>query len=160
MNTMRKRNIEMEYDFPKDLEVVSNVKNNRFDLVKAAKIILYKIFNFNKVNLTIAYNTKLLDQLSTKDIDLQAILINPIEDVFVLYMRENASIPDTVILAHEMWHLKQYKEKKLRMPNLQEVYWNNVKYDNSIAYEKRPWEKEALKEQYKLERKMKSFYFV
>ena len=46
------------------------------------------------------------------------------------------------------------------MPNLQEVYWNNVKYDNSIAYEKRPWEKEALKEQYKLERKMKSFYFV
>ena len=135
---MRTKNIEMEYDFPKSLEVTSNVKSKKYDLAKAAKIILYKIFNYSNIKLTISYNTKLLRQLSSKGIDFQALLLNPVEGTFVLFLREDSDTSDTLLLAHEMIHLKQHIENKLYMPNVQEVYWMGEKFDNSTPYEERP----------------------
>lgn len=97
-------------------------------------------------------NDRILDMFGSKDLHLEAILQpTPIKDTFNLILRNRESSDVELILCHEMIHLNQYLNGDLKLDwDKKEFYWKGVKYENTIPYDNRPWEKEAFKQQYSL----------
>jgi hypothetical protein len=59
------------------------------------------------------------------------------------------------IIAHELLHIKQYELKKLISDQSGFIVWNNKKYRlENTPYKMRPWEAEALRDEYRLKQKI------
>jgi len=106
-----------------------------------------------EVNLNIYPGDKLLDRFSQDGYEYRALLYKPaLPWQYNLVLRSDmgeAEIPG--ILAHEMVHLNQYITGRLNMNmTTGAAVWKGEIYAAAYPYEKRPWEKEAFKEQKRL----------
>lgn len=109
-----------------------------------------------EAELTICYNDILLDKLSTKDLEYEALLQNTLPNKYVLYVKENVSGLQ-FILCHEMIHLYQYDRGDLKMSSdFKTITWKGKEYTNDLDYSKREWEKEAFSLDNKLWKKFKN----
>lgn len=92
------------------------------------------------------------------DLDYQAILVND-NDFYVLYVGDYTRGYYIPIIAHELIHLKQYKEKKLSLKN-NIFYWYDKEYPTTgILYTDRPWEAEAFTGQLDLSTKIRKVLY-
>ena len=106
--------------------------------------------------LMVVYNDDLLNRLSTGDIEYEALLYNPAQDRYVLYVKESISGLQYV-LCHEMIHLQQYDRGDLQMSSdFRTVIWKGETFNNSSEYLEREWEEEAFGQQNKLWKKFKN----
>ena len=99
------------------------------------------------ITVTIGRNDRLLDRLAPPDIELEALTTETyIPDTYNMFFRGGK--PSLRALAHEMIHLDQLVRGDLKMDlKTGKAWWNGEEYDNSVAYNDRPWEKEAFNKQ-------------
>lgn len=134
-----KEKTSTDLQFPDTLTIATNVKLRKYDIQKFVKYIIYNLLDYSTVHLTIAYNNKQLERLSTKDVDLQALLTKlPMDHTYTLYLRTSPTISPETILVHEMIHLDQYERGDLKELGNGKFIWKGVKYDASTPYDKRP----------------------
>lgn len=99
----------------------------------------------NLDTLTVIYNDKLLDKLSSSDIELLGLTSKTgVPHCYTIYLREGTSIP--TIICHELIHVDQMERGDLDYDLAKnEYYWQGILWDNPyVAYDKRPWEQEAF----------------
>lgn len=127
----------------------------KFDVEELLEFLASELNIKDNVELMIVYNNALLEKLSTKDIEYEALLQNTFPDKYVLYVKENVSGLQYV-LCHELVHLSQYDRGDLKMSSdFKTVTWKGIEYSNTYPYETREWEEEAFKMQNKLWKKFK-----
>lgn len=154
-----KEKTSTDFQFPDTLKVTTNVKLRRYDIQKFVKYIIYNLLGYSTVHLTIAYNNKQLERLSTKDVDLQALLTKlPMDHTYTLYLHTFPTTSVETILVHEMIHLDQYERGDLKELGNGKFIWKGVEYDASMPYDKRPWEKEAFAKQTKILKQVKQIF--
>lgn len=130
---------------------------SKYNMVTICKLILTQIFNIKDVSLFVATNDKMVDKFSTSDVKLQAILYGKANN-YVLYLRSNLSSELLLVICHEMIHLKQYIEGRLKLED-KIFIWENKSYRPNVPYLERPWEKEANAQMYKIMQKVKKLYY-
>jgi hypothetical protein len=92
----------------------------------------------------------------TPDFELKAMLIgHPQWKKYTLLLRSNVGAANVLtIVCHEMCHLAQMNKGDLVIVN-KNFKWKGQNYPGSTPYFDRPWEKEAIKEQYEIERQLR-----
>lgn len=102
------------------------------------------------VYLTVVRNDAFLDHLSPPDIELNALLAPvAVQECYNLYIKGGR--PSSEVIFHEMVHLKQMVSGRLALsPKHDYAIWEGKRYDNSVRYFDRPWEKEAFIKQNEL----------
>lgn len=105
----------------------------------------------------ITKNDKLLNKFNTNDFQLSALLYKAATpDVYNLIIREYQNEPISLVLCHEMIHLKQFVDGRLELDmNTKTFIWEGKRYSGSISYGTRPWEIEAFEKQWSLLRSYK-----
>lgn len=127
----------------------------KFDVEELLEFLASELNIKDNVELMVVYNNTLLEKLSTKDIEYEALLQNTFPDKYVLYVKEKVSGLQYV-LCHELVHLSQYDRGDLKMSSdFKTVTWKGIEYSNTYPYETREWEEEAFKMQNKLWKKFK-----
>ena len=160
MNLFKKKTSK-KWEFGENPVVNWVAKNkSKYDMVTICKLILTQILHIDDVELTVANNDNQIKIFDTSDFELLALLIKqPTSHRYTLLIRSNVSGSELLsIVCHEMWHLEQYYKGDLAL-NGKIFTWKGKKYDSSIPYFDRPWEKEAIKEQYAIEKKVKKLYY-
>ena len=138
------------------MKINNHVKSSKkFEVEDLLNFLAQDLNISEKTELTITYNEKLLDRLSS-DVEYSALLHNTLPNKYVLYVREgNVS---QFVLCHEMVHLKQYEDGRLSMSSdFKTITWEGEKMDNSIPYNLREWEKEAFSQENRLWKKYKKW---
>ena len=160
-NSMFKKKLEKKWEFNPNtiVNVNTNIKTD-YSIEVVCKLILNKILNITDVNLLIVDNDKLVKRFDTTDIEIQAFLQGyPILKKYVLYLRDGISKGMLFhIICHEMIHLKQYYDGKLRLDGTT-FTWYGLKYNSKTPYWNRPWEIEARDKQYDIADKVKRLYY-
>ena len=132
----------------------------KYDMVTICKLILTQILNIDDVELNIVNNDSQIKIFDTPDFKLEAMLIGyPNSKQYTLFLRSDILSSNVLsIVCHEMWHLEQMYKGQLQIikPNFK---WKGKIYEGSTPYFERPWEKEAIKEQVEIERKVKKLYY-
>lgn len=127
----------------------------KFDVEELLTFLAEELNIDKDVELLVVYNNDLLNKLSTGNIEYEALLYNPTEDCYVLYIKEDISGLQYV-LCHEMVHLQQYNRGDLQMSSdFRTVIWKGETFNNSSEYLEREWEEEAFNLQNKLWKKFK-----
>lgn len=135
-------------------KITSYIQNSKINFVEIAEFIL-EYLHIGNITLNIFENADLLKKLSNENIDLVAFLERPFYNNYILWVKPNTLTGP--ILCHELWHLKQYFESRLKVvSNYKKVYWEGNKYTYETPYNERPWEQEALAMQRKLWKMYKS----
>lgn len=149
-----------EFLWPKTLDIKNmSTTKSKYDLEVVAKIIVSYIFNYQTIKLAIINNEKLLDECSSEDCKLQALLAKS-NDVYQLVIRKNPIEDPLSIICHEMIHLNQIERKDLILTtDMKTVTWKNNVYDYTYPYRKRPWEIEAINNTPKIQRRVLSLYY-
>ncbi|NJO01297.1 MAG: hypothetical protein HC880_06035 [Bacteroidia bacterium] len=83
------------------------------------------------------------------------------QDAFQIFIdRDLSSRQRSIVLAHEMVHLRQYVSGDLAQPDPNTFCWKGKPYPQvqSIAYHYREWEQEAFQEQYILYKRYRQSY--
>lgn len=75
---------------------------------------------------------------------------------FILYISDLNKNEAVTVISHELIHLKQYHDGRLKiLPGI--CLWNGAMFDvNMVSYENRPWEIEAFSEQNDLRDKIEN----
>lgn len=128
-----------------------------FDVEELIKFLVKELKITKDFDLSVHYNEKLLNKLSTDDIEFAALLQQSTPTFYVLFVRKfKAGLAQ--IICHEMVHLKQYVNGDLKMSSdFKTVTWKGKTYDNSSEYFNREWEVEARALENKLWRKFKKY---
>lgn len=158
----KKQKQEKEWTFNDKLVVKWSVPfKTKYNMEKLCKIILSEILKIDDVELTVAIGDSQIRMFDTPDFELQAMLTGqPQWKKYTLLLRSNIGTANVLsIVCHEMWHLAQMYKGDLAIIN-KNFKWRGQNYPGSTPYFDRPWEKEAIKEQYEIERKVKQLYFV
>lgn len=132
----------------------------KYDMVTICKLILTQILGIKDVELTVVTNDSQIKIFDTPDFELQAMMLGnrPLKK-YTLLLRSNIGAANVLsIVCHEMWHLSQMYKGQLQIIG-KDFKWNNKMYSGSTPYFNRPWEKEALKEQIEIEKKVKKLYY-
>jgi hypothetical protein len=79
---------------------------------------------------------------------------------YLIFIRDMCRLDGLNTMSHELIHLKQYYEKRLKILNQDEVFYNGMKHNiKDFNYFNRPWEKEAYDGQDRLKKNiMKKLY--
>jgi hypothetical protein len=85
-----------------------------FDVEELVKFIVKELNIPEDFELTICYNERLLDKLSTDDIEFSALLNQHTPKLYMLNVRKIKGGLSSII-CHEMVHLKQYMSGDLKM---------------------------------------------
>lgn len=129
----------------------------KFDVEELVKFLVKELNITKDFDLSIHYNEKLLNKLSTDDIEFAALLQQSTPTLYVLFVRKS-KVGLAQIICHEMVHLKQYVSGDLKMSSdFRTVTWKGKTYDNSSEYFNREWEVEARALENKLWRKFKKY---
>lgn len=139
------------------LTITNLTRYSNFDKIKQLLQWLAKRLGISTGEVVLVSSSKMLKKFSTDDIELKALLApTAFINVYNLYLSDVQSSDLNIILCHEMVHLLQYTSKQLNLDlEKKEFTWKGVKYDNSIPYDKRPWEIEAFSMQNKLYKEYK-----
>lgn len=132
----------------------------RYDMTTICKLILTQILNIQDIELTVATNDSQVKMFDTPDFELHAMLIgHPGLKKYSLILRSTISAADLLsIVCHEMVHLDQYNRGDLELKG-KTFKWKGKEYTGEIPYFQRPWEIEATKKQYEIEKKVKKLYY-
>lgn len=132
----------------------------KYDMVTICKLILTEILGIKDIELTVVTNDVQIKIFDTPDFELQAMLTgNPQWKKYTLFLRSNIGAANVLsIVCHEMWHLAQMNKGDLAIIN-KNFKWRGQIYPGSTPYFDRPWEKEAIKEQYEIEKRVKKLYY-
>lgn len=131
----------------------------KYDMTTICKLILTQILKIENVSLLVVTDDKMVKRFDTSDIEMQAVLQGyPQLKKYILYLRKNMSEDLLTTICHEMVHLKQYYDGKLRLDGTT-FYWNGEYYSKPIPYMDRPWEKEAFAKMYDIEKEVKKLYY-
>lgn len=146
-----------EINFPKTF-IVKNYINLKINIERIIKIICTQIFNYTNNTIIVTLNPKLLDNVSTKDYNIDALLYKSnLPNTYNLILRSTENIIN--IICHEMIHFNQYETGKLIVEK-DKFIWLDKEYKSDLEYMKRPWEIEAFSNQYKIYKKMKKIYYL
>ena len=139
------------------MEIKNYIKSpKKFNVEELLNFLAAYLDITDDVQLTITYNNKLLNRLSTDKLEFMAILCNPIPKHYILYIREGYASQYT--LCHEMVHLHQYERGDLKISSdYKTVTWKGETFDITISYEDREWEKEAFSKQGLLWKQFKKY---
>lgn len=140
------------------MKIINAIKSpKKFNVEELIEYLASVLKISSEAELTIAYNDRLLEQLSKGDVEYLALLQNPFKNQYVLFVRSDISGLQTII-CHEMVHLQQYDAGKLKMSqDCKTVWWNGEKFDATSEYSSREWEDEAFSLQNKLWRNFKKY---
>ena len=131
--------------------------SKNFDVEELIKFLIKELNITKDFNLSIYYNEKLLNELSTDNVEFAALLQQSTPELYVLFVRKS-KVGLAQIICHEMVHLKQYVSGDLKMnSDFRTVTWKGKTYDNSSEYFSREWEIEARALENKLWRKFKKY---
>ena len=153
-----KKKIPRKWEFGPKPEVNWYAKiKSKYDLQLVCKIILTEILGITDVVLNVFTNDAMLKRFDTDDFKIQAVLSRAGKtNMYALHLKSDVS--DIIdIICHEMVHLSQYNRGDLSLSGTT-FYWKGKEYKN-ISYWDRPWEKEAKREQYKIEKQLKKLYY-
>jgi len=81
---------------------------------------------------------------------VRGFIIENNENSYNIYLNNDISNNDIILtIAHEMIHLKQYKDNRLEISNFNNgIFFDSIFYfTDFLKYDKRPWEIEAFNEQ-------------
>lgn len=137
------------------LKITNITKFSNFNNIEQLLQWLANRLEITSGEVVLVSNSKMLKKFSTPDLELQAFLVpTTFVDTYNLYL-DNVR-PTDLVLCHEMVHLSQYIRKDLKLDlEKKEFTWKGNKYDNSIPYDLRPWEREAFSLQNKLYKEYK-----
>lgn len=137
------------------------LKNNCSNIFKydINKLVSYveKALGINKnVTVAVVNNDILLNKMSGKDMRIDAFVYKtPLENTFLISLKKDVGYSDSVI-CHELVHLKQILDGRLVIDMDKKLFtWMGKTYLNSIPYELRPWESEAMVTASRIMRKFK-----
>ena len=132
----------------------------KYDMVTICKIILTEILGIKDIELTVVTNDTQIKIFDTPDFELKAMLMGQRQlKNYTLLLRSDIGAANVLsIVCHEMWHLKQMYDGQLEIIG-KNFKWKGKDYPGSMPYFDRPWEKEAVKEQKEIEKKVKELYF-
>lgn len=150
-----------EWTFDSKPVVNWNVRTKaKYDMVTICKLILTEILGIKDIELTVVTNDNQVSKFDTKDFELRAMLLGtPSIKKYTLLLRSNIGAAEVLsIVCHEMVHLNQMHNGWLSLVGY-DFIWKNKFYPGSTPYFDRPWEKEAVKEQTDIEKKVKKLYF-
>lgn len=109
----------------------------------------------DNVTVVVQNNDIILDKIGGPEWRADGLLYktNLPSTTYSLIIRRRPEMSIQLILCHEMVHLSQYMRGDLTFDIKKNSFtWKGNKYDSSIPYKERPWEKEAFDGQSKLER--------
>lgn len=132
----------------------------KYDMTTICKLILVEILGIKDVELTVVNNDSQIKIFDTSDFELRAMMLgNQALKKYTLILRSNVGAAEVLsIVCHEMWHLCQMYKGQLQIVG-KDFKWKGKSYSGSMPYFDRPWEKEALKEQTEIEKKVKKLYY-
>lgn len=139
------------------LSITNYTRFNKFEEIEQLLQWLANKLEISTGEVVLISSSKMLKKFSTEDMAIKAFLAPTVfKDKYNLYLSDTKDCDLDIILCHEMVHLKQYLEKELVIDlEKKEFTWKGNKYDNSIPYESRPWEREAFSLQNKLYKEYK-----
>lgn len=145
---------------PKPIVNWNTTIKTKYDMVTVCKIILTEILGIKDIELTVVTNDTQIKIFDTPDFELKAMLIGQRQlKNYTLLLRSDIGAANVLsIVCHEMWHLKQMYAGQLEIIG-KNFKWKGKDYPGSMPYFDRPWEKEAVKEQKEIEKKVKELYF-
>lgn len=161
LKTMFTKKQPKKWTFNNKLIVNWNAKLKcKYDMITVCKIILSEILNIDDIELTVTVNDTQIKLYDTPDFNLEAMLLGyPNLKKYTLLLRSDIGAANILpIVCHEMWHLSQMNRGYLEIIN-KNFKWKGQLYPGLTPYFDRPWEKEALKEQREIEKKVKKLYF-
>ena len=131
---------------------IKNLIKSDFDIEGFIKFAYSKLGFADDITLRIYHDDYLLDRLAPPDCQLQALLHQtPLPHNYNLIVRNNTETPLHIVISHEMIHLRQYEQGRLRMNVKTGVCnYDGRDYTASTRYAQRPWENEAFDRQYGL----------
>lgn len=137
------------------MKIINTIESpKKFNIEELLNFLAEKLNISEDVELTVAYNDRLLNMLS-KDIEYSALLQKILPKKYILFISSDADGLQ-YILCHEMIHLSQYERGDLEIsPDFKQVTWKGNKYSNSVEYKDREWEEEAFSLQNKLWKEFK-----
>lgn len=139
------------YEFSKENFVTNRARGNYLDTIVHAGIDVLGIKN---------HTILLQNQASNKDLgdgyETQAYIIT-VGNQSAIFIDKNISRSIAIeTLSHELIHLKQYIDGRLKLLETTYVEWEGEKINVlDLPYDKRPWEIEAFDKQRELENKIK-----
>ena len=124
--------------------------NSKYDISNIIKIIDMCVDYLNIEN-TDGVEIFISPMKRTFEDDYFAFIHQANNTMFVVYIKEKILKQNKVskfnvnMLLHEMVHLRQYIDGDLSVPGINSTIaiWKGKQYDNSFAYNQRPWEMEA-----------------
>lgn len=147
------------FTFPDTFKVTNYIKSSNVDIDTLIKVVGNKILKYDTAHIIVNYDDKVLNRFSQGDFKLDAILNKtPIDHTYNLIIRTNPENSLEMILCHEMIHFDQYERGDLQIEDGKAIYLGK-EYDNETAYDLRPWEQIAKKEQYNIWKKFKKMYY-
>ena len=149
-----------EFLWPKTLDIKNaSTTKSKYDLDVVVKIILNLIFNYNSIKLLIINDENLLDECSSENCKLQAMLEKSGNEYKIIIRKKPIEDPIR-ILCHELIHLDQIERGDLILtPTMETVTWKNSIYDYNFPYAKRPWEIEAVNQAPIIRNKLLKIYY-
>lgn len=145
--------------FPDTFRVTNYIKSSKVEIDTLLKVVGNKILNYDTAHIIVHYDDRLLNRLSKGDFKLDALLTKgPLDHTYNLIVRTNPENSLEMILCHEMIHFDQYERGDLQIKDGKAIYLGK-EYDNETAYDLRPWEQIAKKEQYNIWKKFKKMYY-
>ena len=130
----KKQPRKWEFGLKPEVNWHARVKS-KYDLQIVCKIILTEILGITDVVLNVFTNDTALKKFDTDDFKIQAVLSRAGKtNMYTLHLRGDLSLKGTTFS------------------------WKGMEYNN-IDYWSRPWEIEARKEQYKIEKQLKKLYY-
>lgn len=140
------------------LKITNLTRIAKFDEIEQLLQWLATRLNITSGEVVLVHNDKILNKFSNNDLKINALLYEtPFRGVYNLIIDSKISNPD-LILCHEMVHLSQYIKGYLKLDMDNKIFtWKGAKYDNSLPYDLRPWEREAYSQQGKLYREYKKY---
>lgn len=139
----RKEKEYKHYEFPSEINVVSNVDIEYAD--STSMILLNKIFDIDSINLHINY---MYNDLVVNEINIRA-YTEKYNDNYMVFINKNVNKSQFKrIMSHEVIHIKQMYSGDLVKIDDEKYVWkgDTLKYKN-VDYYDREYEKEAYDEQ-------------
>lgn len=140
------------------IEIKSSIKSD-LDIEDFIRFAYTALGLTNDIVLRIYNDDYVLDRLAPPDCQLQALLHQtPLPHNYNLVVRNETDTPMSLVLSHEMIHLRQYEQGRLHL-NIKTGVCNydGKDYTASTRYTSRPWENEAFDRQYGLWKAYKKF---
>ncbi len=98
------------------------------------------------IRLSIRFNAALIEKQEGMTFCLTSPEPNTYQIIKVWIDARLSKARQSIVLAHEMIHVKQYAKQELQVNSKREVIWKGRKYDNRYTDSRRtPWENEAYR---------------